>query len=113
MNELGSALSLEECFWGHDHGTSTDLVDFTFAPETDLTLAAKLLGRFKHMRPNARGELPRNPVWYRESEIGPALSSQFPVFKRHFVGFAIPELRKAVDDDGLRFRSLLSTIATA
>src|SRR5258706_354551 len=31
VNWLGSALSLEQCFWGHDHGVFCDLVDFTFS----------------------------------------------------------------------------------
>src|ERR1041385_6267284 len=66
---LGSALSLEDCIWGHDRGLVVDLVDFSFAPDTDLSLVAKLLQRFKHTRFNPSGQQPKEPVWYRESEI--------------------------------------------
>ena len=103
VNWLGSALTLEHCFWGHDHGVFCDLVDFGFSPDTDRTLAARLLLRFKHMHPNARGVRPSEPVWYEESEIPAALSSAFPTFSRHFVWFSIPELRHAYENDGLRF----------
>jgi len=80
VNLLGSGatLTLEQCFWGHDRGVFCDLVDFSFSPDTDRTLAASLLSRFKHMYPNASGVLPVEPVWYRDSEIPAALSSQFP-----------------------------------
>jgi hypothetical protein len=105
---LGSGLGLEDCFWGHDHGLVVDLVDFSFAPATDLGLAARLLAKFKHTRANTRGDLPTEPVWYRESEIAEAISSQFPVFKRHFVWHAIPQLRNASEHDGLLFTSTLS-----
>jgi hypothetical protein len=108
VNWLGSALSLEQCFWGHDHGVFCDLVDFTFSPETDRILAARLIARFKHMHPNARGVLPSEPVWYRDSEISEALLSQFPAFRRHFVWSSIPELRHAYEKEGLRFTCRLS-----
>ncbi len=48
VNWLGSALSLEQCFWGHDQGIVCDLVDFAFHPDTHRALAARLLRRFKH-----------------------------------------------------------------
>jgi hypothetical protein len=85
-----------------------DLVDLTFAPDTDRAVAARLLRRFKHMHPNARGVLPTESVWYRDSEIPEALSSQFPVFSRHFIWFAIPELMHAYEKDRLRFTCGLS-----
>ncbi len=109
VNWLGSGAmhTLEKCFWGHDHGIVYDLVDFAFSPDTDRTLAASLLARFQHMYPNARGVLPIEPVWYRDSEIPAALSSQFPNFRRHFVWAAIPELHQAYDN-GLRFTCELS-----
>src|SRR4029453_2250139 len=43
VNWLGLALSLEQCFWGHTRGVFFDLVDFTFSPDTDRVLAARLL----------------------------------------------------------------------
>ena len=104
VNWLGSSLTLEHCFWGHDHGVFYDLVDFAFSPDTDRTLAAQLLSRFKHLHPNARGVLPSEPVWYQDSEIPAALSSQFPTFRRHFAWYSIPELRQAYERDGLRFK---------
>jgi len=109
VNWLGSGaiLTLEQCFWGHDHGVFCDLVDFSFSPDTDRTLAASLLPGFKHMHPNVRGMLPVEPVWYRDSEIPAALSSQFPNFRRHFVWSAIPELQRAYEE-GLRFTCRLS-----
>lgn len=107
VNSLGSALSLKDCFWGHEHGVFCDLVDFAFAPDTDTTLAAQLLGRFMHMHPNSRGLPPKTPVPYRDAEIPSALSTQFPNFKRHFVWFAIPELFRA-HEAGLRFTSSLT-----
>src|SRR5436190_6308969 len=111
VNWLGSALSLKNCFWGHERGVVCDLVDFAFAPETDMALAGRLLGRFKHMHPNASGVLPGEPVWYRESEIPSALSNQFPMFRRHFVWFAIPELFHAYEMEGLRFTCSQSAAA--
>jgi hypothetical protein len=111
VNWLGSAIRLEDCFWGHDQGLVCDLVDFSFGPETDRKLAARLLVKFQHMHPNARGTLPKEPVWYRESEIPKAISRQFPIFKRHFVWYAIPELRKSSEHDRLLFTSTLSTRA--
>jgi hypothetical protein len=103
VNWLGSALSLEQCFWGHDHGVFCDLVDFTFSADTNKTLAARLLSRFQHMQPTKNGALPGEPVWYQDAEIPAALSSQFPTFSRHFVWFSIPELRQAYESEGLRF----------
>ncbi len=103
----GSALTLEHCFWGHDHGVFCDLVDFSFSPDTDRTLAARLISGFKHTHANAKGGLLCEPVWYRDSEIPAALSSQFPNFRRHFVWSAIPELHRAYGE-GLRFTCGLS-----
>jgi len=108
VNWLGSALSQPDYFWGHDHGIFHDLVDFSFAPDTDRELAAKLLVRFQHMHPNARGVHPKEPVWYRDSEIASAIATQFPVFRHHFVWFAIPEIRQACETNGLRFTSTLA-----
>lgn len=103
VNWLGSALSLQQCFWGHNRGVFCDLVDFSFAPDCDTRVATRLVPRFKHMHPNAKGVPPSEPVWYRESEIAAAVSSQFPHFRRHFVWSAIPELIDAYENDGLRF----------
>ena len=108
VNWLGSGLSIEKCFWGHDHSIFCDLIDFTFSADTNTELAARLLPRFKHMHPNARGILPNGPVWYRESEIPFALSNHFPTFRRHFVWSAIPELFHASEKEGLRFTCRLS-----
>lgn len=88
VNWLGSALSLEQCFWGHDHGVFCDLVAFTFSPDTDRALAARLLPQFKHMHPTARGVLPSEPVWYQDSHIPAALLSQFPLFIATLSGLA-------------------------
>ena len=108
VNWLGSGPSLEQCFWGHDRGVFNDLVDFTFAQDTRMELAARLLGKFMHTRPNARGVLPWRAVWYRESEVPIVLSSQFPKFRRQFVWQAIPELLRACETEGLRFACGLS-----
>ena len=108
VNWLGSALSLKDCFWGHENGIVCDLVDFTFSPDTAPDLAASLLRRFKHMQPDANGVLPSDPVWYRESEIQNALSNHFPTFRRHFVWFAIPDLFNACEKEGLHFTCSLS-----
>ena len=108
VNWLGSALSQPDYFWGHDRGLFHDLVDFSFAPDTSKELAGKLLLRFQHMHPNARGGHPKEPVWYRDSEIPSALASQFPIFRRHFVWFAIPEIRQACETNGLHFTAILS-----
>jgi hypothetical protein len=108
VNWLGSALSLSNCFWGHEHGIYHDMLDFAFSPDTDRNLAARLLRRFKHMHPNARGVLPGEPVWYRESEIPTALSKQFPTFKHHFVWFGIPDIFHAYEKEGLQFSCTLS-----
>ena len=70
---------------------------------------ARLLTKFQHMHPNAQGKQPKEPVWYSDSEIAEAISKQFPVFKWHCVWHAIPELRLAVDENGLEFKSVLAT----
>lgn len=103
VNWLGSEIDLQDCIWGHDRSIYCDLVDFTFAANTDMNLAQRLIRRFKHMHPRADGKKPVEPVWYRESEIAAAVSTQFPVFHRHFVWFAIPELKTACEREGLRF----------
>ena len=108
VNWLGSALSLEQCFWGHDHGVFCDLVDFSFSPDTDRTLAARLLSRFKHMHRNAKGSMPSESVLYQDSEIPVALSNQFPTFSRHFVWLGIAEFLHAYEKEGLRFTCELS-----
>jgi hypothetical protein len=109
VNWLGSGLiTLQEFFWGHNRGIFCDLVDFEFASNTDKSVAAKLLEKFQHMHPNARGVLPQCPVWYRDSEIPSALSSQFPIFKHHCVWPAIPDLFQACKEKGLRFTCRLS-----
>ncbi len=108
VNWLGSALTLEQCFWGQDHGVYCDLVDFEFAPDSDTRLVQRLVAQFKHMRPNAKGVLPKEEVWYRESEILTAISEQFPTFRRHFVWHAIPELFHASENEGLRFSCVLA-----
>ena len=108
VNWLGSGVGLEQCFWGHDHGVYCDLVDFTFSPEIDTSLAARLISRFKHMHPNPGGAPPNEPVWYRESEIPAAISTQFPTFRRHQVWNGIPELFHAFEKEGLRFTCCLS-----
>jgi hypothetical protein len=108
VNWLGSALTLENCFWGHDHGIYHDLIDFSFSAETDRLVAARLIPRFKHMLPNAKGVLPNEPVWYRDSEIQPAIDRQFPFFKRHFIWYGIPELRRAYENNEVRFTCALS-----
>jgi hypothetical protein len=107
VNWLGSALSLQHCFWGHERGVVCDLVDFTFAPDTDPKLAERLLPRFKHMHRDEHGVLPSEPVWYREVETSAAVSNQFPTFRRHFVWFAIPDLFNAYEKEGLRFNCAL------
>ena len=109
VNWLGSGICLEKCIWAHDQGVYCDLVDFTFASETDRALAARLVAGFKHMHPNARGVLPNQEVWYRDSEIPEALARQFPTFRRHFVWFAIPQLHRACEEEGLRFTCKLSS----
>ena len=110
VNWLGSASlrTLGDCFWGHDHGLVCDLVDFTFGQETDRALAARLLTRFHHMHPNAQGKLPRWAIPYRDSEIPAALAKQFPIFRRHHVWLAIPEIREAYEKGELRFTCSLS-----
>ena len=112
VNWLGSTShpNLEECFWGHDHGLYCDMVDFTFAPDTDIKLAARILSKFKHTHPKEGGPPPAEPVWYHDSEIAPALSGQFPTFRRHFVWHAISDLRQAHENEGLQFSCQLSKI---
>jgi hypothetical protein len=111
VNWLGSSsnLSLEHCLWGHDRGLYCDLVDFSFAPDTDIELARALFPIFLHMRPNARGVSPKTPIPYRDSELDSFFQQQFPSFKRHFVWYAIPDIQKAYKDHGLRFISNPST----
>ena len=112
VNWLGSCPDVvADCFWGHDRGLFNDLVDFTFAPETDRSVAEKLVLEFKHMHPNVRGVHPQQPVPYRDSEVAAAVSSHFPTFHRHNVWLAIPAIRRASEIHGLQFTSELSTSA--
>jgi len=111
VNWLGSGIKLELCFWGHDRGIFSDMVDFTFSQDTSKDLAMRLISKFQHMQPNSRGALPSYPVWYRDSEIPSAYSSQFPVFRNHFVWFAIPELFRACETEGLQFTCCLTAKA--
>ena len=103
----GSGIHLRECLWGHERGIFCDLVDFTFAQDTDPKLAVELVGKFHHMHPNSRGVLPRWPVPYRDSEIQSAFSIYFPTFSRHFIWSALPELARAYKE-GLRFTCRLA-----
>jgi hypothetical protein len=105
VNWLGSALSLEECFWGHDRGVVCDLVDFTFSRGTSASLAARLVSKFKHMHPDASGTIPTEPVWYRTSDVESEVARQFPVFRCHFAWFCIPQIKKACENEGLEFQS--------
>jgi hypothetical protein len=109
VNWLGSsaAMTLEQCFWGHDRGVYCDLVDFAFAPDTNPKIVARLVSRFQHTHPDAKGVLPHKPVWYRESELPTAITRQFPLFRRHFVWLAIPELIRETENEGLRFTCCL------
>jgi len=107
---LGSGtFTLDDCFWGHDHGLFNDLVDFEFSPDTNLEAAREIVSSFLHMHPNARGVHPSYPIPYRDSEIATALSDQFPLFRRHNVWQAIPKIRRAFEDYALRFVARLST----
>lgn len=110
VNFLGSALELDDCFWGHERGVFCDVVDFEFDRQTEVDLVAKLLRKFQHMHANAQGNEPNQPVWYRDSEIAEAIWRQFPFFKRHFVWYAIPEIRSAAGENGLLFKSTLSRV---
>jgi hypothetical protein len=108
VNWLGSALPLRHCFWGHQHGIVADMVDFTFAPDTDKEVALSLVSRFQHIPPSSKGEKPKDPVWYTGQEIETAFSNQFPVFKDHFVWYCIPELMEASKKHGVKFTCVLS-----
>jgi hypothetical protein len=103
VNWLGSALGLELSIWGHERGIFADTVDFSFAPDTDIQLAGRLLRRFKREPLPPLASECGDHVWYRDSEIELALSENFPTFRRHFVWHAIPELRDACESEGLRF----------
>ncbi|HWB59878.1 MAG TPA: hypothetical protein VG733_10305 [Chthoniobacteraceae bacterium] len=111
INWLGSFFAmtwspLQLCFWGHNHGLYCDLVDFTFAPNTSMQLAGRLLRHFQPMAPDAQGRTPERPRPYDESEIEHALASQFPTFKNHYVyGNAIREIKRAYENETLRFTS--------
>jgi hypothetical protein len=83
-------------------------VDFEFARDTNRELVARLLTQFHHMFPNSRGVLPNSPVWYRDAEIPAAIEKQFPLFRRHNVWPAIPQLMEACEKEGLRFTSRLA-----
>jgi hypothetical protein len=111
VNWLGSAQSLDLCFWGHDRGLFHDTVDFSFAPDTSIELAGRLLRRFKREPLPSTTSENEDLVWYGKAEIDAALSENFPTFRRHFVWYALPELRDACENEGLRFTSILSQIA--
>jgi len=108
VNWLGSGVGgLRQWFWGHNRGLYCDLIDFTFAPDTSLDLAGRLLRRFQSLAPDAQGRIPVEERWYHEFEIEPALRSQFPTFKNHFVWIAIPDIKAACENEGLRFTAVL------
>jgi hypothetical protein len=108
VNWLGSAFCLDLCFWGHEQGLFCDTVDFSFEPDTNIQLAGKLVGRF--MREPHRWVASESDefVRYHEFEINTALTTIFPNFRRHFVWYAIPDLRDACENEGLRFTSTLA-----
>ena len=109
VNWLGSALHDNDAIiWGHEHDIFCDLVDFTFAADTETQLVENLVLRFDHMNPNAAGLLPVRPVPYRETEVAAAVARHFPTFKRHFAWLAIPQIRHAYENEGLRFTCVLS-----
>lgn len=108
VNWLGSALSLQQCFWGHNRGVFCDLVDFTFSPDTKQELAGRMLLGFKHRIPNAHSVLPNESVFYEASEVSAVITNHFPNFRRHFVWFGIPNLMEAAAKEGLKFTCRLS-----
>lgn len=100
---LSTSLSLEDSFWGHDHGIVADLVDLTVYEVEDVTVLTSI---FRHMRRQvtSRYEAPRKVVVpYLEPEIAPAIRDSFPTFRNHFVWHAIPEIRKFHEAGKLSF----------
>ena len=108
VNWLGSALTLRQCFWGHERSVFTDMVDFKFSPQTDKAIVTSLLGHFKHLPTDSNEPTSSEPIWYQGKEIEPALLNQFPLFKNHFVWFCIPYLMEASEKHGLHFTCSLA-----
>jgi hypothetical protein len=111
VNCLGSGLSLDDCFWGHERGVFCDLVDFTFAPETDRELVAMIVRRFKKVEFNPENPSHWETHWYDRRNIAPVIDKHFPTFKCHFVWFGIPEIRQACREHDLRFTSVIASQA--
>lgn len=105
VNWLGSGLSLDDCFWGHDRGLVADPVDFTFTDEIDAEVLTilKLVRRFKHPIPRRSNPDEEFFTWYTEPELEGEIARQYPTFRRHFVWSAIPDLRKAVEAGTVSF----------
>jgi hypothetical protein len=113
VNWLGSALPREMFVWGHERGIFHELLDFSFAPDTPRELAGRLLRRFKYQNPKRTGSHD-NLLWYRDEEVSAALENHFPTFRSHFVWYGIPEIpeiRKACEEEGLRFTCVPSSQA--
>ena len=108
VNWLGSILPLSVAIWGHDRGIFNDWVDFTFDPATDTKIAAQAALSFKHMRPNDKGRLPSEPIFYLERQIAAAVAEQFPYFKRHIVWQTTETLFRLSQTHGLQFTCSLS-----
>jgi hypothetical protein len=104
----GIGIDLSHCFWGHDRGLYCDLVDFTFDVNTDTQLAMRLFALFRHTHSIGGGPPLSEPVWYRKSELESEFARQFPAFRRHFVWPHIPDLRRAHENEGLRFSCCVS-----
>ncbi len=109
VNWLGSGLfNIDEVFWGHDHGIYCDIMDFTFAANTDSQLTEKIVRRFKRSARGDDGEPTDDFCFYQDHQISDAVQKQFPTFKNHFVWYGIPEIFKAYQSEGLRFTCALT-----
>lgn len=104
INELGSALSLEDSFWGHDHGIVCDPVDFTFTADIKphWNTVWDIVDRFQRPLPRFY-LLGRDYDFYPAEDVRPAIIAQFPTFRAHFVWYAIPILRAAVEARAVSF----------
>ncbi len=103
VNWLGSALKLDDCIWGHEHGIICGPVDFAFDDGIDVAVVRRIVGRFKYYSPKRSNPAEVFDIWYTEGEIDDAIRRQYPLFRRHLVWFAIPEIRAAIEAGEISF----------
>jgi hypothetical protein len=90
VNELGSSQSLDDCIWAHQRGIVSSGSDFIITSVTSSEAALTIVSSFARIADDGRR------LRYRKSDAEKALTSIPAYFPRHWLWFAIRDLRRAV-----------------